>query len=184
VITPSSLDLSLDVGNKLKALREIQGFSQRELAKRSGVTHSNISMIEQGQVSPSIQSITRILHALCISPPDFFALASPLPPSVFKLENTSDSLSAENSAFLIEHEILGGSPSRTCMFITLFDGGLTPLMSVGAHSQLGTVLVGDLLLRTIAGELYLTQGDVFNLASGDFYCFVQQGRKTARVCLS
>jgi DNA-binding XRE family transcriptional regulator len=65
-----------DVASRLKLLRETCGFSQRELAKRAGVPNSSISMIEQGQVSPSIQSLSRILSAFPINLADFFFFCS------------------------------------------------------------------------------------------------------------
>jgi transcriptional regulator with XRE-family HTH domain len=64
----------LDVGARLKAVRESAGLSQRELAKRSGVTNSAISLIEQEAHSPSLASLHRILSAVPISMADFFAL--------------------------------------------------------------------------------------------------------------
>lgn len=64
----------LDVGARLKAVRESAGLSQRELAKRSGVTNSAISLIEQDAHSPSLASLHRILSAVPISMADFFAL--------------------------------------------------------------------------------------------------------------
>ena len=39
--------MSLDVGARLKVVRKKRGLSQRELAKRAGVTNSTISLIEQ-----------------------------------------------------------------------------------------------------------------------------------------
>lgn len=42
-----------DVSTRLKAVRLMHGLSQRELAKRAGVTNGMISLIEQGRVSPS-----------------------------------------------------------------------------------------------------------------------------------
>lgn len=48
------------VGRRLKALRKMHGWSQRELAKRAGVTNATISLIEQGRVSPSILSLIHI----------------------------------------------------------------------------------------------------------------------------
>jgi len=43
--------MSLDVGAHLKAVRQMYGLSQRELAKRAGVTNGLISLIEQNRVS-------------------------------------------------------------------------------------------------------------------------------------
>ena len=41
-----------DVAVRLKAVRQMHGLSQRELAKRAGVTNGMISLIEQGRVVP------------------------------------------------------------------------------------------------------------------------------------
>ncbi len=37
----------MDVGERLQSIRKLKGLSQRELAKRAGVTNSTISMIEK-----------------------------------------------------------------------------------------------------------------------------------------
>ena len=42
------------VGQRLRALREQRKLSQRELARRSGVTNGMISLIEQDKTSPSV----------------------------------------------------------------------------------------------------------------------------------
>ena len=44
--------MSIDVGARLKHVREVHGLSQRELARRAGVTNGLISLIEQNRVSP------------------------------------------------------------------------------------------------------------------------------------
>ncbi|AOU97409.1 XRE family transcriptional regulator [Acidihalobacter yilgarnensis] len=62
----------MEVGARLRALRELYGLSQRELAKRAGVTNGMISQIEQDRVSPSIGSLKKILDGLAISIADFF----------------------------------------------------------------------------------------------------------------
>jgi len=64
----------LAVGSRLKAVREAAGLSQRELAKRAGVTNATVSMIEQETHAPSLASLHRLLTAIPISIADFFAL--------------------------------------------------------------------------------------------------------------
>lgn len=66
--------MSDDVGARLRALRTLKGISQRELAKRCGVTHSSLSLIEQGKVSPSVSSLKKILDAFPMSVGDFFTM--------------------------------------------------------------------------------------------------------------
>ncbi len=64
----------LDVGARLRTVRDRAGLSQRELAKRAGVTNSTISLIEQEAHAPSLASLHRILSAIPISIADFFSI--------------------------------------------------------------------------------------------------------------
>jgi transcriptional regulator with XRE-family HTH domain len=76
VVKPRSRSDASDlaVGSRLKAVREQSGLSQRELAKRAGVTNSTVSLIEADSHAPSLASLHRILNAIPISIADFFAL--------------------------------------------------------------------------------------------------------------
>ncbi len=72
-----------EVGGRLRQLRLARGLSQRELAKRAGVTNSTISLIEQNSVSPSVSSLKKILDALPVSISAFFAGDEPSAPQMF-----------------------------------------------------------------------------------------------------
>ncbi len=54
----------MDIGHRLKAVRTKAALSQRELAKRSGVTNGFISQIEKNQVSPSVASLRKVLEGI------------------------------------------------------------------------------------------------------------------------
>ncbi|MBB4125385.1 transcriptional regulator with XRE-family HTH domain [Xanthomonas translucens] len=62
----------MDIGARLHRVRTAHGLSQRELAKRVGVTNSTISLIEQNKVSPSVSSLKKVLDGIPISLADFF----------------------------------------------------------------------------------------------------------------
>ncbi len=64
----------MDIGARLQSVRTGKGMSQRELAKRVGVTNSTISLIEQNKVSPSVSSLKKVLDGIPISLADFFTL--------------------------------------------------------------------------------------------------------------
>ena len=64
-----------DVGARLRILRERHGLSQRELAKRAGVSNAIISLIEQNRSSPSVGSLKKVLDGLPVSLADFFVTA-------------------------------------------------------------------------------------------------------------
>jgi transcriptional regulator with XRE-family HTH domain len=64
--------MNIDVGAHLRAVRKMHGLSQRELAKRAGVTNGTISLIEQNRVSPSVSSLRKVLSGIPMSLGDFF----------------------------------------------------------------------------------------------------------------
>ena len=63
-----------DIGVRLKALRNMYGLSQREVAKRAGVTNSTISLIEQGRVSPSVDSLKKVLDSFSLTLIEFLTM--------------------------------------------------------------------------------------------------------------
>ncbi len=64
----------IDIGERLQQIRKLNGWSQRELARRASVTNSAISQMEQGRVSPSVASLKKVLDGVPISLVDFFSL--------------------------------------------------------------------------------------------------------------
>ena len=67
-------DSNLGVGQRLKELRERAGVSQRDVARMSGMSPAAISAIELGKVSPSVETLKRILDCLGETMADFFAV--------------------------------------------------------------------------------------------------------------
>jgi transcriptional regulator with XRE-family HTH domain len=63
-----------EIGPRLRAVRENQAMSQRELAKRTGVSNATISLIEQNRTNPSVGLLKKVLDGIPISLADFFAL--------------------------------------------------------------------------------------------------------------
>lgn len=79
----ASEDPPLDLGARLRAVREGRGLSQRELARRAGVTNGIISLIEQNKTSPSVASLKKVLDGLPMTLAEFFALELPPRDRVF-----------------------------------------------------------------------------------------------------
>lgn len=79
----SDQKLGFNLGHRLKMVRIQAGLSQRELAKRSGITNAGISLIESNQNSPSVASLKKVLDAIPISMSDFFSLEKPVHDEVF-----------------------------------------------------------------------------------------------------
>jgi transcriptional regulator with XRE-family HTH domain len=62
-----------DLAQRLRQLRRRHGLSQRELAKRSGVSNAMISLIENGRSNPSMGLMRRILEGIPVSMSEFFS---------------------------------------------------------------------------------------------------------------
>jgi transcriptional regulator with XRE-family HTH domain len=75
--------MSIDLGARLRSVRTAFGLSQRELARRAGVTNGLISLIEQNRVSPSVSSLKKVLDGVPLSLSEFFTMDSVATPQVF-----------------------------------------------------------------------------------------------------
>lgn len=66
--------MEIKLGERLRAVRLASGYSQRELARRSGVPNSTISLVESDRINPSVGALKRILDGIPIGLSEFFAL--------------------------------------------------------------------------------------------------------------
>ncbi|MDF0606539.1 cupin domain-containing protein [Neisseriaceae bacterium TC5R-5] len=92
----------MDVGTRLRTIRAHFGLSQRELAKRAGVTNGTISLIEQNRVSPSVSSLKKVLGGLPMTLADFFTFdAAPQQTKVFYQSQELPNLGNEQIQLLL-----------------------------------------------------------------------------------
>ncbi|WP_085805676.1 cupin domain-containing protein [Roseovarius albus] len=71
--TDNTTNTNLEIGARLRYLRERAGMSQRALAKAVGVPNSTVSLIESGQTNPSVSALKRLLDGIPIGLSEFFA---------------------------------------------------------------------------------------------------------------
>ncbi len=75
--------ISIDVGVRLRQLREARKVSMRALAQMSGLSANALSMIERGKTSPSVSTLYRLADALGVPVTDFFSPESTRKKAVF-----------------------------------------------------------------------------------------------------
>ncbi len=158
-------DYSLDVGAKLKLVRTSHKLSQRELAKRAGVTNSTISMIEKNSVSPSISSLKKVLNGIPISLVDFFAEDSEseqIQQIVYSPEELMDIGSGD-----VHMNLVGKAfPRRQMTFLV---ETYPPNADTGTEMLENDAEEGGYILE---GKIELTVGnEVFTLKANDSYYF-------------
>lgn len=150
--------MSKEVGNRLKSIRELFGWSQRELAIRAGIpNNSTLSQIEQGKVSPSVTSLEKILSGVPMTLTEFFAFNPNAVMKVFhrahELEDAHNplkrSLSVTQPGRRLDLSIETWEASR--------DGGLSRLEP--GFSLVIIVLSGQLHVEMAGQETTLRAGD-------------------------
>ena len=72
---PEDADIAteLELGGRIRALRQARRLTLRDVAERSGVTESFLSQVERDVTSPSIATVQRIARALDLSIAQLFA---------------------------------------------------------------------------------------------------------------
>jgi len=152
-----------DVGARMLVLRKLNGWSQRQLAKRAGVPHSAISMIEHGQVSPSINSLQKVLDGVPISLAEFFALDLNVQIRVFF---KAKSLQAESGSGIQAWQLkTKGGEDGPLMERKLYEPG----SDTGADLLTGS---GEMVGFVVNGELEVSiGGETENLIAGDGFYF-------------
>jgi transcriptional regulator with XRE-family HTH domain len=155
--------VSIDIGTRLRYLRTRHELSQRELAKRSGVTNSTISLIEANLTNPSVGALKRILDGFPIALSEFFALEPEHPKKVFYRTNELVEIGKGPISYL---QIGGSNFGRALQILKEryepgADTGRIPLVHDGEEG--GLVLSGRLEV-TVDGERAV-------LGAGDAYYF-------------
>jgi transcriptional regulator with XRE-family HTH domain len=173
--------MSLDVGAHLKAVRQMYGLSQRELAKRAGVTNGLISLIEQNRVSPSVSSLKKVLDGIPMALADFFTLDLGGKPQVFFPREEMANMGSAN----VELRLVGGRLGQRGM--SILHERYAPNADTGeemlthAGEQGGVVVKGKIEL-TVGGESrVLGAGDAYYFKSSMPHRFRNVGREECEI---
>jgi transcriptional regulator with XRE-family HTH domain len=155
--------INLDVGAHLRAVRTMYGLSQRELAKRAGVTNGLISLIEQNRVSPSVSSLKKVLDGIPMSLADFFTLDFSASPQVFF---RSEELAVMGDRSVTFKLVAARRPNRA---MALLHENYAPGADTGADMLRHEGEEGGVI---VSGRIELTVGaETRQLGPGDAYYF-------------
>jgi transcriptional regulator with XRE-family HTH domain len=155
--------MSIDVGARLKVIRKLHGLSQRELAKRAGVTNGTISLIEQNRVSPSVSSLRKVLSGIPMSLGEFFTTNFSPTPKVFF---TNDELTEIGDGEVSLRLVAGDRRQRamSVMHETYAAGADTGEEMLTHEGEEGGVVVKGSIEITVGGNKRI-------LGPGDAYYF-------------
>jgi transcriptional regulator with XRE-family HTH domain len=171
------------VGELVRRLREQRGLTLRALAAATEFSPSFISQLENGQVSPSIDSMGRIAGALGVSLGEFFAALGSSEGGLvvraaerLRLESvwsdaTVEALSPMRRGRLIEPLLITLEPAGR--------SGKHP--SAHAREEFAFVIEGEVDLTLGPDTFRLRPGDAVTILRGELRRWVNPGSTAARV---
>jgi transcriptional regulator with XRE-family HTH domain/mannose-6-phosphate isomerase-like protein (cupin superfamily) len=165
---PQNEGQPIDVGGRLRQLRQERGKSMRALARLSGLSTNALSMIERGRTSPSVSTLYKISDALEVPITAFFREEPPRQQVVFCQADQRNRVSFPKGMW----EGLGGE---------FFIGHVEPFMLIldpGASSgPFGMLHTGHEFVMCIEGQLeYEVEDRLYTLNPGDSLIFAAQLR--------
>jgi len=152
-----------DVGRRLREVRRRHDLSQRELARRAGVTNGMISLIETDKTSPTVASLKKVLDGIPMSMVEFFTFELPTEPCHFYPREAQPDVGGPG----IEYRLVGAQhpDKRICLLHETYQPGA----DTGAEMLCHAGQEGGVVIR---GEIELTVGDeVRCLGPGEGFYF-------------
>jgi transcriptional regulator with XRE-family HTH domain len=154
---------SVNIGERLRELREARNISMRTLATKSGLSANALSMIERNKASPSVSTLYKLADALGVSVTSFFGSHAERKQAVFLKADERSRISFTRGIF----EGLGGEQ---------FAGRVEPFMltlensaNSGPRSMTHT---GHEFVFCLRGELeYQVERQLYHLEPGDSLLF-------------
>ncbi|BAJ63571.1 helix-turn-helix domain-containing protein [Anaerolinea thermophila] len=154
---------SIDVGQRLRALREERNISIRALARLSGLSANALSMIERGMTSPSVSTLNKLAIALKVPVTAFFRTMPVKEAVVFRKASERTRIPFLRGMM----EGLGGEH-----FIGRVEAFLLTLENGGNSGPSYIVHSGHELVFCLRGKLeYDVEGKTYLLEPGDSMLF-------------
>ena len=155
--------VSVNIGERLRELREARNISMRALATRSGLSANALSMIERGKASPSVSTLYKLADALGISITSFFGSDSQRKQVVYLKADERTRMSFTRGIF----EGLGGE-----QFVGRVEPFMLTLESNANSGPRSMTHTGHEFVFCLRGELeYQVERQVYQLSSGDSLLF-------------
>jgi transcriptional regulator with XRE-family HTH domain len=155
--------VSLDVGARLRELRDERNISMRSLATKSGLSANALSTIERGKTSPSVSTLYKLADALGVPVTSFFGQQTEKMNTVFVKADERTRIPFTRGVW----EGLGGEKfsGRVEPFVLTLESGA----SSGQHGMAHT---GHEFVYCLRGHLeYFVEKQLFQLEAGDSLLF-------------
>jgi quercetin dioxygenase-like cupin family protein len=155
------------VGDAVRRLRELKGMSVRMLAAASGFSPSFISQVENGQASPSINSLQHIVQAVGVTLGEFFQALEPRDALITRATERRQITSGWSRGTIQSLTTGGAGTSMDAILVTLAAGGSSGKHPAPqSHEEFAYVLEGSVMLTLEGEEIELNAGDSATIRAG------------------
>lgn len=159
---------SIDVGHRLRELRQERGKSMRALARSSGLSTNALSMIERGRTSPSVSTLYKLADALEVPITAFFRSEPARQPVVYCPASGRARVDFQRGQW----EGLGGEA-----FIGRVEPFLLSLEAGASSGPFGMIHSGSEFVLLLKGTLeYEIESERYALCEGDTLIFAARLR--------
>ena len=150
----------MDIGSKIKRLRQANGLTLEELANRSELTKGFLSQLERDLTSPSVATLEDILEALGTNLQEFFS-EKPAEQIVFKKD---DFFINEQDDYIISYIIPNAQKNDMEPILIELEKGKQS-MTIDPHEgqEFGYVIQGKVTLVHGEEEYEVKKGETFYL---------------------
>lgn len=170
----------INIGEKIKYLRQANGLTQEELADRCELSKGFISQLERNMTSPSIATLIDILDSLGTDLPAFFQ------------EQTAGQVVFSQQDYAVKdnsdqgHEICWLIPNAQKnrmepIIVTLQPNGQTDTDHPHEGEEFGYVLEGQIVICVGRRKIKARRGDSFQISPAEPHALHNPGRRIARV---
>ena len=160
--------VSIDVGGRLRELRQGIGVSMRALARMSGLSANALSMIERGRTSPSVSTLYKLASAIGVPITAFFREEPSQSEVVFRKSGERTRVPFMRGLW----EGLGGES-----FIGRVEPFMLTLESGASSGPFGIIHSGHEFVFCMRGQLgYEIENEHYLLEQGDCLLFAAEFR--------
>ena len=168
----------MDIGEKIKALRQQLGLTQSELADRAELSKGFISQLERDLASPSIATLTDILECLGTDLKDFFSEGEQE-----KVAFSPDDMFEKEDG---DRRILWLVPNAQKndmepILLTLAPGGATETDNPHQGEEFGYVLAGNVTLHLGRRKHRIKKGGSFYFCTNVPHYIENTGKTKAEI---
>ncbi len=170
----------MEIGKKIKILRQEKNLTQDELALRCELSKSFISQLERDLTSPSISTLMDILESLGVTLKEFFS-DDEEEKIVF---SANDYFEAEDEALGYKVEWIIPNAQKNEMepiMLHLKPGGTYKEENAHEGEEFGHVLAGNIVLQIGSRKYRVRKGESFYYKPNNTHIIYNPGKTTAKI---